>query len=291
MTTLDEDIKKGIYIMEASPQVENGFTRIANELLEAMLRANFNGREWKLIMTIIRKTYGFGKKSDRISYSQIKKLTGIRKQHINFVFKSLIKKNIIKRKKLNRGRGYEIRIQKDYSKWECGESYREWLLMLLDISVTKSSYKEIPKMVTKESPVQVTTKETKENVTKESAHSKGMSVLVDQFINDWNIIITSTRISNLTRITAGSKRYNSLTARLKDKFFIKHYPEALKKVNTDSFCNGYEGDRSWTATVQWFTRAGVIDEIMEWNESRRKCSLDSDTGSDLIEPNRSHVNY
>lgn len=275
--------------METSPQVENGFTRIANELLEAMVRANFNGREWKLILAIIRKTYGFGKKSDRISYSQITELTGIEKQHINFVMKSLIRKNIIIRTKLDRAKGFEIRIQKYYSEWACGNSYKEWLQSSSDVGVTKSGYKELPMLITKESPVQATTKERKENLTKNMSHSESMSGLIAEFISDWNTIITSTRISKIRQIKGG-KRFTQLKARLKDIYFLEYYREGLKKVNVDWFCNG-EGNRGWTAHVEWFCRPGKLEEIMEWSESKKKFNADSNADNNLIEPNRTHVNY
>ena len=46
----------------ASPQVEDGHTRIANELLEAMCRAGFSARQWAVVMAVVRKTYGYGKR-------------------------------------------------------------------------------------------------------------------------------------------------------------------------------------------------------------------------------------
>lgn len=258
-----------------NPQLENGYTRIANELLHALIRAKLNGREWKVIMAIIRKTYGFHKKSDRISFTQITTLTGIRKQHVHFIMKSLIKKNIVARNKLNRGRGYEIRIQKDYSKWVCGERYQEWLQSLSEETVIKNGYKELPNLITKESPVQVTTKERKENMGKDMSHTESMSGLVEAFIEDWNTIITSTRISKLKRISTG-KRFTQLKARLKDSYFLEYYREGLKKVNEDWFCNGF-GDRGWTANVEWFTRSDKLEEIIEWSSSRKQVG-DKDEG-------------
>ena len=48
----------------ASPQIEDGYTKIANELLEAISKVNLSSYEFRVIMAIIRKTYGFNKKSD-----------------------------------------------------------------------------------------------------------------------------------------------------------------------------------------------------------------------------------
>ncbi|WP_084288457.1 replication protein [Desulfovermiculus halophilus] len=57
----------------ASPQCENGYTRLANELLEALARTRLAGQEYQAVLAIVRKTYGFGKKSDKISYGQLSK--------------------------------------------------------------------------------------------------------------------------------------------------------------------------------------------------------------------------
>jgi phage replication O-like protein O len=51
----------------ANPQVENGFFRIANELAMAMSRVRLTGHENQVLWVIFRKTYGFNKKTDRIS--------------------------------------------------------------------------------------------------------------------------------------------------------------------------------------------------------------------------------
>ena len=80
----------------ASPQLEDGYTRVANELLEALIAAPLSGQELRIALTVIRKTYGYGgKKVDRISMGQFEKLTGIPKKRCQIVMKELVEKNII----------------------------------------------------------------------------------------------------------------------------------------------------------------------------------------------------
>ena len=50
----------------AMPQVENGYTRIANELLEALAKIRIPGEARQVFDVIMRKTYGF-RKSDPIA--------------------------------------------------------------------------------------------------------------------------------------------------------------------------------------------------------------------------------
>ncbi|WP_272662497.1 replication protein, partial [Providencia sp. PROV111] len=46
--------------------LEDGYTRIANDLLEAAMSSDLTARQLKVFLAIVRKTYGFSKKLDRI---------------------------------------------------------------------------------------------------------------------------------------------------------------------------------------------------------------------------------
>ena len=56
---------------------DNGYTRIANELLDALLAADLTKHQYKVALAIVRKTYGFNKSFDRITNSQISELTNL----------------------------------------------------------------------------------------------------------------------------------------------------------------------------------------------------------------------
>jgi len=98
-----------------SPQLENGFTRIANELLEALIKTKIPGEEIRIIWAIIRKTYGFGKKTDRITLGQLESQTGIPKKRVHRLIGSLVAKNMIVKKKGRTGPVYGI--NKRYKAW------------------------------------------------------------------------------------------------------------------------------------------------------------------------------
>ncbi|MBW2099124.1 MAG: replication protein [Deltaproteobacteria bacterium] len=59
----------------ASPQCKDGYTRIANEPLEALCRAKLTLYEWRVFMAIIRFTYGYNRKVDQISVRQLSRIT------------------------------------------------------------------------------------------------------------------------------------------------------------------------------------------------------------------------
>lgn len=95
----------------AKPQLEDGHTQIAHEILEALARTYLSPNENKIVIFVIRKTYGWHKKMDWISQSQIKMATGIRKSHASRTIKRLVGRNILIKD------GKSIGFQKDYERW------------------------------------------------------------------------------------------------------------------------------------------------------------------------------
>lgn len=78
-----------------NPQVEDGYTRIANELLDALISADLSKRERKVIDVIMRFSYGCGKKWVSITEGEIEALTGIKKPNVSLTIKGLLAKKII----------------------------------------------------------------------------------------------------------------------------------------------------------------------------------------------------
>ena len=101
----------------ANPQLSNGYTKIANELLEALCRLNISGNEMRILLYIIRRTYGFNRSYAEMPLSEISAAVGIRKNHVSEVLNRLSAKNIIE---LHSNRGIKpqtISIVKNYEKW------------------------------------------------------------------------------------------------------------------------------------------------------------------------------
>jgi len=92
-------------------QLENGYTRIANEILDELCKIKLTSYQTRMLLYIFRKTYGYNKKEDWISVSQIAEATGIRQTHISRAKKELLLRKMIT---LN---GIKIAFQKDSSLW------------------------------------------------------------------------------------------------------------------------------------------------------------------------------
>lgn len=70
-------------------------TKIPNQIIEALAGSDLTGEEFRVLMAIIRKTYGYDKKCDYIAFSQLAKLTKMSRQNINRNVKNLEKKGVI----------------------------------------------------------------------------------------------------------------------------------------------------------------------------------------------------
>ena len=81
---MENEDKKGFY------------TKIPNEVMEALARVKLTLYEIRILLYIMRKTFGWGKDEDAISYTQFEDATGISRRHIGRALLSLEDKKIIK---------------------------------------------------------------------------------------------------------------------------------------------------------------------------------------------------
>lgn len=148
------------------PQLENGFTQIANELIEQFARIRIPGEAMQVFWVMLRKIYGFHKKSDPIALSQIVAATGLSKIAVCKAVKKLIELNLITKK--GNKIAAEYAINKHFDTW-----------------------KPLPKKVTLPKKVKVITEKgnlplpkkdtTKENITKEIKERKESEILPSDY--------------------------------------------------------------------------------------------------------------
>lgn len=74
---------------------EVNFTKIPNDILEALTRINLSAYQSRIMLVICQKTFGYQKESDRIPISQFVKWTGIKKGHVCRTLKELKLRNIV----------------------------------------------------------------------------------------------------------------------------------------------------------------------------------------------------
>ena len=140
--------------------LDDGFTRIANELLEAVMHAGLSQHQLLVFMAVMRKTYGFNKKSDWVSNEQLSELTGILPHKCSAAKSVLVKRGILTQT------GRVIGINKAVSEWSSlpvkGTEKRSYLKK---VTLPESGKKSLPESGNAYYPNQVNTKDkhTKDN--------------------------------------------------------------------------------------------------------------------------------
>lgn len=102
-------------ILTASPQAEDGHIDIAHELAEAFYKLQLSGNQWRLLWVILRQTYGWKKKQDRISFTFFQQQTGLDRRNIGRELKELLSRHIIVKNDNTYIASYGL--QKNYRKW------------------------------------------------------------------------------------------------------------------------------------------------------------------------------
>lgn len=120
-----------------TPQLENGYIRIATDIAKYLAQTYMSSYESQVMWSIFIKTYGFKKKEDWISNSQFVSLTKMHKAHVSRTIKKLILRRIVTQT------GNKIAFQKDAALW-C-ELPKQVTVTQTGNSVAHLGNKELPK--------------------------------------------------------------------------------------------------------------------------------------------------
>jgi phage replication O-like protein O len=78
-----------------SVQVEDGFTRVAHGIMEALALADLGKRHYKIMLVMCRQTYGYNKKADEVSLSQFHDKTGILPPNVSTAIDELVEMRVL----------------------------------------------------------------------------------------------------------------------------------------------------------------------------------------------------
>lgn len=163
----------------ANPQLENGHTRIANEILEALCRTRIAGEARQCLDMIIRQTYGYHKKIDRISLSQFQRKTGLNRPSVVRALKKLEKMKMISVIKKD-----TTSIKNDTNntnKYVFTKDFEKWSPLEKKVPSIKKDNKPVSKKIhTKDNTKEINTSDEK------SSHSGKGKKPTDKPITDWN---------------------------------------------------------------------------------------------------------
>ena len=101
----------------ASPQLERGYTRISTELLKAIYYHITNPTHLRLVLFVIRFTYGYNRKEFETNISSIRTSLRLSAEYCRDMLTDIELKKILKIKWASCHK-LEISLNKNYDKWK-----------------------------------------------------------------------------------------------------------------------------------------------------------------------------
>jgi len=224
----------------ASPQPDK-YIRMSTELVDKLCRYRLSGQEWQALWVIIRKTWGWHKKMDRISLGQISESTQIPRRKVFMLIKQLENKKIIIKAVPNKGdiRYISYGIQKDYDKW-VGVPKKG--------AVPNKGDKVSPKKATRVSPKKVHTIDTLKDILKDNiVITQQIDNLLTQFSSilqeKIKVYISRVALKNKSKVISDGRKLTLLTELFNAKERCANddiFGYALDmSINYDACCIGY----------------------------------------------------
>ncbi|CAB5592347.1 phage replication protein O, N-terminal domain [Providencia rettgeri] len=264
-----DDFRPELKVVESKvADLDNGYTRIANELYEELIGSNLTRNQAKVAHAICRKTYGFNKKTDRISDSQLAELTRLPRQKVNKAKNELIAMKVIVKS------GSSIGPNKNLTEWEIPECHQN------GVTVTKTVTKSVTKSVTEVSPKQGHTKDT---ITKEKKESN--TPLTPQEVKGGELTKPSKRKTqpvnydeylNAYNEEVGDRLPHAVEANEKRKTRIRKIIKNLATQNVDgwrAYVRAFvrmakpfyfgENNTGWTADIDYLLRDTTLTGVRE----------------------------
>ncbi|MDS0274520.1 replication protein [Klebsiella quasipneumoniae] len=223
--------------------LDDGFTRIANELLEAVMHAGLSQHQLLVFMAVMRKTYGFNKKSDWVSNEQISVLTGILPHKCSAAKSALVKRGILTQT------GRVIGINKAVSEWSSlpvkGTEKKPYLKK---VTLPESGKKSLPESGKAYYPNQVNTKDKHTKDNKDNINNPPKSPRAVSFdasavqLPDWlSAEIWSSWVAYRRDLKKPIKSQQTVTQAIKllDRCRLNGY--SPEEIINQSIANGWQG--------------------------------------------------
>ena len=156
----------------ANPQKELGHTEIANDVLEKLHSSHLSGSEFMVILFVIRKTWGWNKKEDQISISQVVTKTKLSRKAVCECLNKLVTKRLLLRGK---GKINTLRFNKNYDEWVITKR-------------TLGSYQKVTSQVVTKTTLEVVTKTTPTINNNKDKKDTNVSLMTKEILHYFGIV-------------------------------------------------------------------------------------------------------
>ncbi|QZN96363.1 replication protein [Symbiopectobacterium purcellii] len=246
-------------------QLEDGFLRLANDLLDATMCSGLPETELCIVMAVWRKTYGYSKKLDWISNEQLEVMIG---KH--FTHCSTAKNNLVRRKVLLQ-EGRKIGMNTNISEWETkNNGFCKTLAKPAKKSLAEVANRPLQKLLTTKDNIQKTINtNTPLPPTGESAKGEKPSkrksdpINYDDYLNAYNEAVGD-RLPHA--VEANDERKRKLAALVKSlatpnldgfRSYVRAFMAAARPFHFG------DNDRGWVANFDYLLQRKTLTKIRE----------------------------
>lgn len=253
----------------ADVQKENGYTTIANELLEQIIKSDLTLREIKVMLCVIRYTYGFHRKDAQLSLRFIGQATGINYQNIKNSLKGLFAKNIltVKKEYTTGNTSRIISLNKNYDLWNVQSNQINYFA---ENESNQINYSKVIKPITLKVIKSITKKDIKDNIKKEDSLFEltpiGKETNEIKIFREWNQFASKNGLQTIFKLT--DKRKKGIKQRLTEKEF--NIETIFAKIAESNFMQG-NNNRGWKVDFDFIFCSPdnylkiLEDKYMNWN--------------------------
>jgi len=167
----------------ADVQLENGYTKIANEILERLALTKLSPTQFRLILAIWRYTYGFNRKDHEMSLSFLAEATGIHKQRVKQELDKLIENNIvIVTEEGSFSKSRKLAFNKDYDTWRLQSTKESTVSGIADTTVSETAYSTVSEFAYQE--IKNINKDLNKNIDDDigDAHAQSFQLIANRYI-------------------------------------------------------------------------------------------------------------
>ena len=259
-----EDYRKppGEVVEHRVADLDDGYARLSNTLIEAYAGSDLTKRQFKVLLAILRKTYGWNKPMDRISDSQISEIAKLPVKRCNEAKLELVRMGLIHQQ------GGMFGPNKNISEWRIPQN--EGISLKTG---DKKSLKLRESYPSKQGDTKDTIqkKERKENTLSscddrepvKPARRKAVRINYEEYLEAYNEIV-------------GDKLPHAVEANSERQRKLKKLIDSLATKNIDGF-RAYvsafmraarpfhfgDNDRGWVATFDYLLQSKVLTAIRE----------------------------
>lgn len=232
----------------ASPQKEDGYTPIANELLDQVCKLKLNGTQFSIILVVWRYTYGFSRKQHELSETFISKATGIHKKQISRELNYLIKQNIITvSKEASFTNPRIIKFNKNYNRW-----------LLNSLQATKT----LPPNESEDGTgSELVPSPGNENVTQDKQILK--QILKQDIYSEIVNLFHEICVSYPRIVKVSENRKKAIKAR-SNNYSIDEFKKLFIMAEESNFLKG-QNERNWSANFDWLLKDSNMAKVLEGN--------------------------